>query len=82
MRLKGKKAVITGGASGMGEATSIHLAKEGAKVSILDVNLEGAKNTVKQIESIGGEGYAFKVDLRNLSEIEEGIEAVALNGVE
>ncbi|MEC8177461.1 MAG: SDR family NAD(P)-dependent oxidoreductase, partial [Pseudomonadota bacterium] len=43
MRVAGKMAFVTGGASGLGRASSLMLAKEGAKVAVSDVNAEGAK---------------------------------------
>ncbi len=51
MDIKGHAAVITGGASGLGAATAVELARAGAKVACLDVNLDGAR---KVAESVGG----------------------------
>lgn len=51
--LKGKVAIVTGGANGIGKATAIMLAKHGANISIGDFNLEDAQNTAKEIEALG-----------------------------
>lgn len=71
MRLEGKVAIITGAGSGIGRATSIKFAKEGAKVVAVDVNLEGINETVSRIEKVGGVARAYKMDVTNREEIEE-----------
>lgn len=58
MSLKGKVAVVTGGASGIGRAISLQLAKDGAAVSVWDLNEEGANETVNLIEALGGRAIA------------------------
>ena len=63
MRLEGKKAVITGGASGFGRETAIRFAQEGADVVLLDLNLEGAKEVAKEIESLGRKAYPIACDV-------------------
>lgn len=50
--LKGKTAIVTGGANGIGKATALLLAKHGANISIGDFNLEDAKKTAKEIEAL------------------------------
>lgn len=71
MRLKGKVAIVTGGAKGIGKAYSLGLAKEGAKVCVADMDFEGAKNTVNEIRQLGGEAFAIKVDVSNEAETEQ-----------
>lgn len=58
MDIKGHAAIVTGGGSGLGAATAIALAKEGAKVAILDVNLDGAREVAGKIG-----GLAIKCDV-------------------
>lgn len=58
-RVSGKKAFITGGAQGLGEATAHMLAKEGAKVTVTDVNGSGAEGVAAAINAKYGEGTAF-----------------------
>ena len=68
--LKGKVAVVTGGARDIGRAISVHLAKEGAKVVVNYYNSEsGAQETVEEIKSFGGEAIAVKADVSNLNDI-------------
>ncbi len=63
IRLKDKLALVTGAASGIGRATAIRFAKEGASVAVADIDESGAADTVSAIEEAGGNarGYAFDV---------------------
>jgi len=63
MLLKDKVAVITGAASGMGRASSLLFAKQGACIVAADLNLEGAEATVNDIKAAGGRAVAVKVDI-------------------
>lgn len=60
MRLSGKVAIVTGAASGMGKAIAELYAKEGARVVVSDMNLEGAQAVV---EGISGEAFAIQTDV-------------------
>ncbi|HVK41460.1 MAG TPA: SDR family oxidoreductase [Phenylobacterium sp.] len=62
-RVAGKKAFITGGAQGLGAAMARMLVAEGAKVSIADINHEGAKAIAAEINAAHGEGTAFAFPL-------------------
>ena len=66
MKLKGKKAIITGGASGMGKATAELFAKEGADVAILDINEKEGKKTADLIKKNNGKGVFLKTDVSNV----------------
>jgi len=68
MRLKGKLAAITAGASGMGKAASLKFAKEGASVAIIDINEAAAKEVAGQIQAEGGTAFAIRADLTNAQE--------------
>lgn len=70
MRLKDKVALITGGGSGIGEATALRFAEEGAKVVICDVDMENANRVAKDIDSKGGETLVLKADVSNKSDVE------------
>lgn len=63
MKLKDRVAVITGSASGIGRASAKEFAKEGARVVVADINLAGAQETVKQIETAGGVALAVETDV-------------------
>lgn len=55
-------ALVTGGGSGIGEATVKDLARHGAKVIVADLNLEHAQQVAESVKSEGGEATAFKMD--------------------
>ncbi len=60
--LEGKTALISGGARGIGRATAVLFAKEGARVAVADLNEGGAKETVELINKAGGQAIAIGVD--------------------
>ena len=63
MRLKDRVAIVTGAASGIGAATALAMAREGARVLVVDVNEAGAKTTVAQVEKAGGQAAAVRADV-------------------
>ncbi len=63
MRLKGKVAVITGAASGIGRASALLFAGEGAAVAACDINEDGAAETVSLIRKTGGEALSVHADV-------------------
>lgn len=63
MRLKDKVAIITGSASGIGEATAIKFAAEGAKVVVCDVNQAGIDSVVAALVASGADAVGFVVDV-------------------
>ncbi len=63
MRLKDRVAIVTGAASGIGAATALAMAREGARVLVVDLNEGGAKKTVEQIEKAGGQAAAARADV-------------------
>jgi NAD(P)-dependent dehydrogenase (short-subunit alcohol dehydrogenase family) len=73
MRLLGKRAVVTGGASGIGAATARLFASEGARVSILDNNLPHAEQVVAEIRDSGGDAAAFACDVANESQVRDSV---------
>src|SRR5260370_2353930 len=61
--VQGKIALVTGGGSGIGRATALKLAKEGAKVMVADYVPEGGERTVRMIEEAGGEASFVAADV-------------------
>ncbi len=74
-RLEGRRALVTGAASGIGRASAIRLAEEGARVYCADINAEGAKETAEQIRAAGGEAASGAVDVAELASCEASVEA-------
>jgi NAD(P)-dependent dehydrogenase (short-subunit alcohol dehydrogenase family) len=69
--IKGKVAVITGGASGIGKATALAFAREGANVVIATArSIEAAQEVVAQIEQLGGEAIYIQCDVTNEAQVE------------
>jgi 3-oxoacyl-[acyl-carrier protein] reductase len=69
MRLSGKVAAITGGARGIGHATAVKFAAEGARVAVCDINPELTLQTLRAIRASGGEADGYPVDVTNKEEI-------------
>lgn len=69
-RVQDKVALITGGGSGIGRATAIAFAREGAKVLIADVNTEGGERTVREIKGASGEALFHAADVANPKDVE------------
>ncbi|MFK7979702.1 MAG: glucose 1-dehydrogenase [Saprospiraceae bacterium] len=65
MRLKNKIALITGGGNGIGKATSLLFAQEGAKVIVTDINKKAGRATVTEIKKAGGKAAFVKADVSN-----------------
>jgi NAD(P)-dependent dehydrogenase (short-subunit alcohol dehydrogenase family) len=63
MKLEDKVAVITGAGSGIGRATALLFAQEGAKVVVADYSVEGGEETVRQVKEKGGEAIFIKTDV-------------------
>ncbi|AHA31119.1 short-chain dehydrogenase [Exiguobacterium sp. Leaf187] len=70
-RLDQKVAVITGSATGIGQATALVFAEQGATVVCADVSLEKAQQTVEQITQQGGKAEAVHVDVSDVESVEQ-----------
>jgi NAD(P)-dependent dehydrogenase (short-subunit alcohol dehydrogenase family) len=73
MNIQGKAALVTGGGSGLGEATARELARLGAKVAVLDVNLDNAQRVATDIG-----GLAIQCDITNAEAMQSAIEKAAV----
>jgi NAD(P)-dependent dehydrogenase (short-subunit alcohol dehydrogenase family) len=69
MRLKGKVAVVTGGAMGMGRVVAERFAREGASVAIGDINTDRGEAVVRTIQSEGGDALFVRSDVRKSAEV-------------
>ena len=72
-RLTGKRAVVTGGGSGIGRGAAIKLAEEGAKVAVLDVNLEAAQQVARNIADAGGMALALQANVADEASLQSAI---------
>ncbi|EJC69734.1 dehydrogenase of unknown specificity [Rhizobium leguminosarum bv. viciae WSM1455] len=75
-RLKGKVAIISGGATGMGGAASKLFAAEGARVAIIDRNGDAAAETVKHIRDAGGEADCWTADVSDEAAVNAAVAGV------
>jgi NAD(P)-dependent dehydrogenase (short-subunit alcohol dehydrogenase family) len=75
-RLKGRTAIITGSGAGIGKASAILFASEGANVAIVTKTASHGRDTAKIIERIGGKSEFFKCDVSKYSEIRRTVENV------
>ena len=73
MLLDGKSAVIMGSGSGVGRASALRFAEEGAKVVVADVDLDRAKETVRLVEVAGGTAIADRCDVSKEADVESTI---------
>ena len=75
-RLKGKVAIITGAASGIGKATAVLFAKEGARLALADIDTAGLKATANQIAETNGTAITRKTDVSNEKEVQALLDRV------
>ncbi len=71
--LKDKVALITGASTGIGRATAMAFAREGAKVAIIDINAEGASSTVAELQSRGAQAITVQADISQGEQVKAAI---------
>jgi 3-oxoacyl-[acyl-carrier protein] reductase len=76
MKLKGKVALITGSAQGIGRSIAESLAKEGADIVISDINMEAATTTAKEIEKLGVKTISVKMNVADSASVTAGVEEI------
>ena len=74
--LEGRRALITGAGSGIGQATAVKFGKEGAKVVSCDINADRAQETAELVTADGGEATGYPMDVRDKQSIARVVEAV------
>ena len=72
--LEGKVGIVTGAGAGIGRATALHFAREGARVGVADWSAEGARETVAQIEAEGGDALLLETDVSDESQVASMVE--------
>ena len=76
MALKDRNAVVTGGASGIGRAIALRLARDGCNVAIWDRDVSGARRVAEEIGGLGRRSVAIEVDVSSLRDAESGADRV------
>jgi 3-oxoacyl-[acyl-carrier protein] reductase len=74
MKLKDKVALVTGAGSGIGRATALLFAQEGARVAVVDVREDAAKATAQEIERGGGQALALRADVSRAADNQAAVE--------
>lgn len=76
MRLRGNVAIVTGAAQGIGKATALKFAREGATVIVCDLDAEAVAAAVQACRAAGGEAEGFQLDVTARDSLDEMVEAV------
>lgn len=76
MSLKGRVALVTGGAQGIGKAIAVRLAREGAGVVVADINIDMAQSVLAEMKSCGATAVALKADVSNSQEVEDLVKKI------
>ena len=77
MRLEGKTAIVTGGASGIGRAICELFAEEGARLTIADIDVEGGEQTLASVRAAGGVAQFVATDVSKEADVQAMVQAAA-----
>jgi len=75
-RFQGKTALVTGGSAGIGRATALAFAGEGARVVIADIQDEEGRNTVRMVQEVGGEAIYINADVSQESDVQTLVQKI------
>jgi len=75
MKLDGKVAIITGAGSGIGQASAVLFAREGAHITVADISISDGQNTVTQIKANGHSAIFIQVDVSQASQVQQTVQA-------
>jgi NAD(P)-dependent dehydrogenase (short-subunit alcohol dehydrogenase family) len=70
MTLKDQAIIVTGGASGIGHASALELARQGANLIIADFDIDGAERVAAEVQALGVKAFAYKVDVSDPAAVE------------
>jgi len=73
MKLQDRVAMVTGAGSGIGQATAVLFAEEGARVAVVDLREDAAKATVERIERAGGQGLSIRADVSKAADVQAAV---------
>ncbi len=76
MKLKSKKAIVTGAGQGIGRSIALKLAQEGADVAIAEINPDTGAQTAKEIETLGRKALSIPVDVANQKQVQVMVDQV------
>ncbi len=76
MNLKDRVSIVTGAAQGLGRAIAMELARRGSDIVVCDVDSEGAKAAVRDVESLGRRGLSLEVDVSKASDVSGMVDRV------